>query len=81
MVCKFFIIRLDTSHISGENIILLLKVHHISRIFRSEIKKVQSTLVTSKSKGPTETLQDIRTSTYQMCRIEENTKQKTNVHK
>ena len=34
---------------------------------------VQSTLVISKSKGPSETLRDIRTSTYQMCSIEENT--------
>ena len=37
---------------------------------------VQSTLVISKSKGPSETLRDIRTSTYQMCRIEENTNRK-----
>ena len=34
---------------------------------------IQSTLVISKSKGPSETLRDIRTSTYQICRIEENT--------
>ena len=34
---------------------------------------VQSTLVISKSKGPSETLRDIRSLTYQMCRIEENT--------
>ena len=34
---------------------------------------ILSTLVISKSKGPAETLRDIRTSTYQMCRIEENT--------
>ena len=35
---------------------------------------IQLTLVISKSKGPAETLRDIRSSTYQMCRIEENTK-------
>ena len=34
---------------------------------------IQSTLVISKSKGPSGTLRDIRTSTYQICRIEENT--------
>ena len=34
---------------------------------------LQSTLVISKSKGPSETHGDIRTSTYQMCSIEENT--------
>ena len=42
---------------------------------------IQSTLVISKSKGPAETLRDIRTSTYQMCTIEENTKQTTTFHK
>ena len=33
--------------------------------------RIQSTLVISNSKGPSEILQDIRTSTYQICRIEE----------
>ena len=35
---------------------------------------IQSILVISKSKGPSETLQDISTSTYQICKIEGNTK-------
>ena len=35
--------------------------------------KIQSTLVISKSKRPSETLRDIRTSKYQICRTEENT--------
>ena len=35
--------------------------------------KIQSTLVISKSNEPSETLPDIRTSTYQMCKIEKNT--------
>ena len=35
-------------------------------------QRIQSTLVISKSKGPSETLRDIRTSTYQICRIDEN---------
>ena len=47
----------------------------------SNILMVRSTLVISKSKGPAETLRDIRTSTYQMCKIEENTKQTTKFHK
>ena len=38
----------------------------------SVTKNIQSTLVISKSKGPSETVRDIRTSTYQICRIEEN---------
>ena len=33
--------------------------------------KIQSTLVISKSKGLTEIHRDVRTSTYQICRIEE----------
>ena len=32
---------------------------------------IQSTLVISKSKGPLKTVRDIRTSTYQICSIEE----------
>ena len=42
---------------------------------------VPSTLVISKSKGPSETLRDIRTSTYQISRIEENTDGTTKFHK
>ena len=37
-------------------------------------KKIQSTLVISNSKGLTETLRDIRTSTYQSWESEENNK-------
>ena len=43
--------------------------------------QIQSTLVISKSKGPSETLRDIRTSTYQICRIEKNTNRTTTFHK
>ena len=35
--------------------------------------QIQSTLVISKSKGLSETVRDIRTSTYQICSIEEKT--------
>ena len=42
---------------------------------------IQSTLVISKSKGPSEIFRDIRTSTYQMCRTEENTNRTTKFHK
>ena len=31
---------------------------------------IQSTLVISKSEGPSKTLRDIRTSTYQICSID-----------
>ena len=45
------------------------------QIFPDSIRvfKVQSTLVISKSMGPSKTLGDIRTSTYQICSIEEKT--------
>ena len=42
---------------------------------------IQSTLVISKAKGPSEILRDKRTSTYQTCRTEENTNQTTTFHK
>ena len=42
---------------------------------------IQSTLVISKSKRPSEILRNIRTSTYQMCRTEENTNRTTKFHK
>ena len=35
--------------------------------------KILSTLVISKSKGPSKTVRDIRTSTYQICNIEDKT--------
>ena len=42
---------------------------------------VQSTLVMSKLKGPSETLRDVRTSTYQIFRNEENTNRTAKFHK
>ena len=47
----------------------------------SGLKIVQSTLVISKSKEPSEILRDNRISTYQMCRSEENTNRITKFHK
>ena len=41
---------------------------------------IQSTLVISNLKGPSETLRAIRTSTYQIFRIEENTFRTTKFH-
>ena len=37
------------------------------------LNQIQSTLVISKSKEPSETVRDIRTSTYQISSIEEKT--------
>ena len=39
--------------------------------------EIQSTLVISKLKGPSETLRDIRTSTYQIIRISEESTNRT----
>ena len=42
---------------------------------------IQSTLVISNLKGPSETLRDTHTSTYQIFRIEENTNRTTKFNK
>ena len=47
----------------------LLKYHTLDPV----LNRLQSTLVISKSKGPSKTVRDIRTSTYQICSIEEKT--------
>ena len=41
--------------------------------------KLQSTLDISKSKGPSKTVRDIRTSTYQICSIEEKNNQNNQI--
>ena len=46
-----------------------------------QIIEIQSTLVISKSKGPSETLRHIRISTYQICIMGENTNRTTKFHK
>ena len=48
--------------------VVLVKLH-VVLIVCYAILTIQSTLVISKSKGPSETLRDIRNSTYQICRI------------
>ena len=49
-------------------------IHHFDlNRFPNVVVIIQSTLVISKSKGPSKTVRDIRTSTYQICSIEENT--------
>ena len=52
------------------------------RILRVKMlfSNIQSTLVISKSKGPSEIFQDSHTSTYQICRIEENMNRTTTFH-
>ena len=77
------IFRIFTVHVSRFRIIRLrfLGVNSLKELFDTVesgkiftfIKEIgiQSTLVISKSKGPSETVRDIRTSTYQICSIEE----------
>ena len=60
-------------------LLFILFIHRF--IYFSFYLLTQSTLVISKSKGPSKTVRDIRTSTYQMCTFEENTKQTTKFHK
>ena len=48
-----------------------MRVPDIVRETSIRAKQLQSTLVISNSKGLSEILRDIRTSTYQICRIEE----------
>ena len=43
--------------------------------------EIQSTLFTSKTKGLSEINRDIRTSTYQICKIEEKINQTTTFQK
>ena len=60
---------------------LIKNKNNLQKWDKSSNKHIQSTLVISKSKGPSETLRDIRTSTYQMCRTEENINRRTKFHK
>ena len=59
----------------------LLCMHIFFFFFKFFMNYLQSTIIISKLKEPSETLQDIRTSTYQICRIEENTEGTTKFHK
>ena len=63
-----------TCNLYSENVIF-------SQTWPTIHSQIQSTLVISNSKGPSETLRDISTSTYQMCRIEEYTTRTTKFHK
>ena len=49
---------------------LISMVSHFTLTHKNMTRKVQSTLDISKSKGPSKTLRDIHTSTYQTCSIE-----------
>ena len=57
------------------------KASHIFAAKNIGILEIQSTLVISKSKGPSKTLRDIRTSTYQIYSIEEKNIRTTTFHK
>ena len=72
-------IQFDTPTSITGSIIHLLTISHLS--LENRIFKIQSTRVISKSKGPFETLRDIRTSTYQIFRIDENINRTARFHK
>ena len=46
-------------------------IYRASIVISYNTNEIQSTLVISNSKGLSEILRDIRSSTYQVCRIEE----------
>ena len=60
---------------------ILTMLYFYARITFTIMNIIQSTLVIPKSKGPSGTLRDIGTLTYQICRIEENTNRTTKFHK
>ena len=68
-----------------ENVCLSFKIYFYMYCFERHCLSVsmyiQSTLVISNLKGPSETLRDIRTSTYKIFRIEENTNRTTKFNK
>ena len=50
-----------------------VEIDTLEKNYSQTVDIIQSTLVISKSKGPSKTVRDIRTSTYQICSIEEKT--------
>ena len=52
-------------------------IQHSNKNYNNHLKywsfQIKSTLIISKSKGPSKTARDIRTSAYQICSIEEKT--------
>ena len=56
-------------------------IHFSSTMYFHNTYYIQSTLVISKSKGLSKILRDIRTSTYQICRIEEKINRTTTFNK
>ena len=74
--CTFTVVENHRKNVDLLSVLLRLK------IFENHYDdEIQSTLVISKSKGPSDTLRDIRTSAYQICRIEENTNRTTEFNK
>ena len=67
--------------ISSNTAVLLSGTVDPNHVVVSEKCNYSRRLVISKSKGPSETLRDIRASTYQMYSIEENTNGTTKFHK
>ena len=66
---------------SGPTQSVVLGLRKLACFLNSTRKHIQSTLFVSKSKGLSEILRDTRTSTYQICRIEEKINRTTTFHK
>ena len=70
----------DSSCLGSKDVVLKLTLL-MKESVNMTIYLVQLTLVISKLKGPSETLRDFRSSTYQIFRIEKNTNRTAKFHK
>ena len=64
---------ISNSHLREDKTVIMILFLDIEKQGPQENIILQPTFVISKLKGPSETLRDIRTSKYQIFRIEENT--------
>ena len=78
--CRLYYLPMLQQICFEDTVLILLNALWGGRaLFRAQME-VQSTLVFSKLKGPSETLRDVPTSTYQIFRIKENTHCTTKFH-
>ena len=67
----FYFFNTRILHLLSHDLYLLSHDQNLTITVMSPTLRVQSTLIISKSKGLSQIIQDIRTSTYQICRIGE----------
>ena len=86
--CTLWVLESINFYCKSKNITLtydlrmkIVRVPTDGELCKQLIKLIKSTLVISNSKGLSEILRDIRTSTYQICRIEEKITRTTTFNK